>query len=53
MECCYEWVEFANDPELIDSIEMMAIAMGSYPLNIDGNQGVSSDWKQHLNNNRK
>ena len=53
MECCYEWVEFANDPELIDSIEMMAIAMGSYPLNIDGNQGVSSDWKQHLKNNRK
>ena len=47
-ECYYEWVELEHDSELVDSFEMMAISLGKYPYNIDGNSAVSNKWKQKL-----
>jgi len=52
MPCCLEWTELADDPELLDCVELMAISMGYYPLNIDGNQHISAGWKEHLSNRR-
>ena len=50
--CYYEWMEFVNDIELMDCFEMMAIAIGNYPLNIEGNHSVSKEWKDMIINQR-
>ena len=50
--CYYEWMEFLNDTELIDCFEIMAIAIGNYPLNIEGNHSVSKKWKDILMDKR-
>lgn len=47
-ECYYEWVELEHDKELVDSFEMLAISLGNYPYNIDGNSAVSPQWKQQF-----
>jgi len=47
-ECCLEWIELSSDPELLDNMELMAISMGAYPLNIDGNHSISDKWKNLL-----
>lgn len=47
-ECYYEWVELEHDSELMDSFEMLAISLGNYPYNIDGNSAVSKEWKQQI-----
>lgn len=53
-DCYYEWMEFLEeDYELIDSFEMMAIAIGYYPLNFDGNNSISESWKTAIVNKRK
>ena len=51
--CYYEWMEFINDPELIDCFEMMAIAIGNYPLNMEGNHAAGKDWIKKLKNQRQ
>lgn len=50
--CYYEWVEFSQDSELIDSVELMAISLGYYPLNLDGNHAISQLWKTSLTEKR-
>ena len=53
-ECYYEWMEFMpEDHELIDSFEMMAIAIGYYPLNLEGNSSISKPWKTAIMDKRK
>ena len=53
-DCYYEWMEFLEeDHELIDSFEMMAIAIGYYPLNFDGNNSISESWKTAIIHKRK
>ena len=53
-ECYYEWMEFfEEDHDLIDCFEMMAIAIGYYPLNLDGNSSISEGWKSAIANKRK
>lgn len=49
-DCYWEWTEMAEDPELVDSVEIMAISVGHYPLNIDGNHSLSEDWKLYIHN---
>lgn len=43
--CYYEWIELTDDHELMDCFETIAIALGNYPLNIDGNHSVDETWK--------
>lgn len=53
-KCYYEWMEFLEDDrELIDSFEMMAIAIGYYPLNMEGNTSISEEWKNSIMDKRK
>jgi predicted GIY-YIG superfamily endonuclease len=53
-KCYYEWMEFIEDDrELIDSFEMMAIAIGYYPLNMEGNTSISEEWKKAIMDKRK
>lgn len=53
-QCYYEWMEFMKeDYELIDSFETMAIAIGYYPLNLDGNSSISEPWKNAILSKRK
>jgi hypothetical protein len=42
-----------DDRELIDSFEMMAIAIGYYPLNMEGNTSISEEWKKSIVDRRK
>ncbi len=53
--CYFEWLElpWKEDAKLIDIIEMVAIGIGNYPLNIDGNNSVSKDWLEMITNERK
>ena len=53
-ECYYEWIEFfEEDHDLIDCFEMMAIAIGYYPLNLDGNSSISENWESAIADKRK
>ena len=53
-KCYYEWMEFCEDDrELIDCFEMMAIAIGYYPLNMEGNTSISEEWKKSIVDRRK
>lgn len=53
-QCYYEWMEFfEEDHNLLDSFEMMAIVIGHYPLNLDGNPSISEGWKSAIENMRK
>lgn len=51
--CYYEWIELSNDQELVDMLEMTAISLGAYPLNLDGNPAISDKWREHVMNKRK
>lgn len=51
--CYYEWIELPNDKELVDILEMTAISLGAYPLNMDGNPAVSNQWREYVMNQRK
>ncbi len=56
-ECYFEWIElksnYTDDCELIDCFEMMAIAIGYYPLNMEGNTSISEEWKKSIVDRRK
>jgi hypothetical protein len=38
---------------LLDAFEMMAISLGCYPLNLDGNVAISKDWKELIETQRQ
>lgn len=48
LSCYYEWTELVDDQELMDCYEAIAIALGNYPLNIDGNHSVGTEWKEKI-----
>lgn len=52
-KCYYEWMELSDDHELLDAFEMMAIAIGCYPLNMEGNTSISEEWKKSIVDRRK
>jgi hypothetical protein len=56
-ECYFEWIELKNglldDSELMDCFEMMTIAIGYYPLNMEGNTSISEEWKNSIMDKRK
>ncbi len=48
-QCYYEW--FApdeNEAKLIECLEAICIALGHYPLNLDGNPAIPDKWKNKL-----
>ena len=51
--CYYEWIELSDDKEMVDMLEMTAISLGKYPLNMDGNPAISEKWREHLMDIRK
>ena len=52
-QCYYEWVDFGNEENIVECIEGICIALGKYPLNIDGNVAVSKEWLDYLTNKRR
>ena len=47
-ECYFEWVPFTEEAVLVECLEGICIAVGNYPLNIDGNPSISCTWRRHL-----
>lgn len=53
-KCYFEWTEFlGEDGWLIDCFEVMAIAIGCYPLNLDDNPSASKGWASEITKKRK
>lgn len=52
-KCYFEWISFKDEEYLIECIEVICIALGSYPLNIDGNPSISEKWREHILESRK
>ena len=46
-------ISFKDEEYLIECIEGICIALGSYPLNIDGNPSISENWREHILESRK
>ena len=51
--CYFEWVSFADEDYLVECVEGICIALGEYPLNIEGNPAISERWRNVLMNKRK
>jgi len=51
-DCYYEWYPFDEEGELVECIEAICIALGKYPLNIDGNPSIDDKWCQLLMDKR-
>lgn len=47
-ECYYEWYSFESEGELVECIESICIALGKYPLNIDGNPAIGQKWQDYI-----
>lgn len=54
-QCYCEWVAIdgAEGANWIGCLESMCIALGNYPLNVDGNPAISEDWRKVLLDGRK
>ena len=52
-ECYYEWIPFKNEGKLVECVESICIALGKYPLNVDGNPAISDRWRDYLLEKRK
>lgn len=52
-QCYYEWISFADEPLLVECVEGICIALGKYPLNVDGNPAISDKWREYVMNKRK
>lgn len=52
-ECYYEWIPFENEDKLVECVESICIALGKYPLNVDGNPAISDQWRDYLLEKRK
>jgi hypothetical protein len=52
-QCYYEWADFGNEENIVECIEGICIALGNYPLNIDGNAAISNEWREYVTKERK
>lgn len=52
-DCYYEWISFADEPLLVECVEGICIALGKYPLNMDGNPAISEKWREYVMDKRK
>lgn len=52
-ECYFEWLPFNEEGKLVECIESICIALGKYPLNVDGNPAISNQWRDYLLEKRK
>ena len=52
-QCYYEWISFKGEDNLVECVEGICIALGKYPLNVDGNPAISDQWRDHVMNSRK
>ena len=52
-ECYYEWIPFDNEGNLVECVESICIALGKYPLNVDGNPAISDQWREYVMDKRK
>ena len=52
-DCYYEWISFADAPLLVECVEGICIALGAYPLNMDGNPAISDQWREYVMDIRK
>lgn len=51
--CYCEWTDFGDDGNLVGCFEEMCIALGKYPLNVDGNPAIGDEWRDILMEGRK
>ena len=52
-ECYFEWLPFNEEGKLVECVESICIALGKYPLNVDGNPAISNQWRDYLLEKRK
>ena len=52
-QCYYEWISFKGEDNLIECVESICIALGKYPLNVDGNPAISKKWRNYVMEKRK
>lgn len=52
-ECYYEWIPFDEEGKLVECVESICIALGKYPLNVDGNPTISDQWREYVMDKRK
>lgn len=52
-DCYFEWLTFDKEGELVECIESICIALGHYPLNLDGNPAISDLWRKYVMEKRK
>ena len=52
-ECYFEWLPFNEEGKLVECIESICIALGKYPLNVDGNPAISDQWRKYVMDRRK
>lgn len=58
-QCYFEWISFGkegkegNEGKLVECIEGICIALGKYPLNVEGNPAISDKWCKELMDKRK
>lgn len=52
-QCYYEWTTLPGEEELVECMESICIALGKYPLNLDGNPAISNEWREELMMKRK
>lgn len=51
--CYCEWTDLGDDSNLVGCFEEICIALGKYPLNVDGNPAISENWRNKLLEGRK
>lgn len=52
-ECYFEWLAFPKEGELIECLEGLCIALGHYPLNVEGNSAIDEKWRELIMSKRK
>ena len=52
-ECYFEWLPFNEEGKLVECVEGICIALGKYPLNVDGNPAISDSWREYVMEKRK
>ena len=52
-ECYFEWLPFNEEGKLVECVEGICIALGKYPLNVDGNPAISDQWREYVMDKRK
>lgn len=52
-QCYCEWVDFSHEKQWVECFEELCIALGYYPLNVDGNPAIGKAWRKVLLDARK